>query len=146
MSCPKILKVVACFLLILCFFRAVNGAPFIGSSDVLSRLQEFEFDMTPIEELIDVWSDGNRYDYSGGSGAGTPGHIDPGRPPEDEMDWLDRIYYFLVDLYDAITDKLFAISRLLEYLWTDGISLFSLPIDLFVQLWDFTLWLLGFTV
>lgn len=151
MKVGRLLGTVVSILLMLSFIRAVNGAPFIGVSEVLVRLDQFEFDLDPVSELVDTWqsvrdSDSDRFPAFGadsdsmGSDSGFVG------PDETDLNVLQKIWYFLRNLGSSIVTSFRLIGVTLSYLWTDGLSLVSIPIDVFLQTWSFVLWLLGFTV
>lgn len=57
MKASRLFTTIICFLLVINFFRTANGAGFIGASDVLKRLDQFEFDLDPIYGLVDLWKE-----------------------------------------------------------------------------------------
>lgn len=59
MKPSRLLTSILTFLLIINFFRVINGAGFLGSSEVLDRLDEFEFDLEPVYNLVALWQDNN---------------------------------------------------------------------------------------
>lgn len=59
MKVSRLLASVLCFLLVINFFRTVNGAGFVGSAEVLERLDEFELDLSPISNLVALWEENN---------------------------------------------------------------------------------------
>ena len=73
MKATRLLTSVLCFLLIINFFRTINGVGVLGSSDVLERLDEFELDLAPVYNLVDLWK---KNDY--------------GAFPEDDMSTDDE--------------------------------------------------------
>ena len=59
MKVSRLLASVLCFLLVINFFRTVNGAGFVGTAEVLERLDEFELDLSPISNLVALWEENN---------------------------------------------------------------------------------------
>lgn len=155
MKVTRLFCVVLSFLLLVSFFRVVNGASFIGASEILNRFDRFEFDLSPVTKLVDTWDSVSDKSLGGRESVGalsgdrvSGGSFGAGgfySPDDTELSVLQRFYEYIKTLSSSVTQKIQYIGVTLEYLWNDGISLISIPIQVFIQTWDFTLWLLGFT-
>ncbi len=56
---PKIFKIIVAFCVCLALIRAANGAGKINIREILVDIQSFHFDTTKVEELVNLFQDGN---------------------------------------------------------------------------------------
>ena len=127
------------FLLILSVFRLANGAEFIGSSEILIKLETFDFDMSPLTELADYFDSSSDFTFAhagggdGNSGGGTFGGA--------SKDGSDSFWDYLVRAFD----KVFSFFEDTFELASIFLKIFWMPFDFLFQVLDVVLWMLGFT-
>ena len=183
MKVSRLLASVLCFLLVINFFRTVNGAGFVGSAEVLDRLDAFDLDLSPISNLVALWEENNfgnnisslaaeqeAYAPSFGEGGimtvpsvgggengggGTFGGDDSGT---DYTGWFSNLWSSITNIASiftsfgglfetmqaAIKSKVDLVINTVKYIWTNGIALVMIPIQLISETFSFTFWLLGF--
>ena len=129
------------FLLVLSVFRMVNGASFIGVSEILIKLETVNFDISPLLELEAFFSDdaGDSDSYV---------VIGPVIVPPTVDETVDENGNVGFDVFESEFD-------LLGEIWNDLVALYELmvifvkiawmPFDLLFQVLDVGLWMLGFT-
>lgn len=55
MKIPRFLKTIMALLVVIAFIRVVNGAGAISISDYLVQLQDFDFDVTAVADMVDAF-------------------------------------------------------------------------------------------
>ena len=55
MKIPRFLKTIMALLVVIAFIRVVNGAGAISISDYLVQLQDFDFDVTAVTDMVDAF-------------------------------------------------------------------------------------------
>lgn len=116
------------FLLILSVFRLANGAEFIGLSEILIKLENTSFDMTPLTELVEFFDSSSSSTYASAGGGPNAGGGHFGSDEPDTV--MEKIEAFFNDIRDFCVIVM---------------KVLVLPFKIFFQLFGIALWMLGFT-
>ena len=132
------------FLLLINVFRIVNEAPTIGIRDIVLRFESYRFDLSPLFDLMDSFSpsdgpvDSNDWVGVGNSTSRVEGWVGIGGSSGGSSGGNDGFF-------DAVADFFESVGRFLTYLSDHFLELLELPFLVLYQVFDFVMWILGFS-
>ena len=126
MRVPRFLKWLMSILVCVSLFRAINGAGPISISDMLVDLQSFRFDLSAVEDLIDLFRSGS---FSDGFASW-----------DNTLDGLDG---FFINIKNCVTSFFITLTSLLRSVVTALWSLCRETFKLLGQLLTLTLKVVG---